>query len=110
MASRTLSNAGAVVDAAIAVGMFAHEMERGQAKLVSARITRLFVIKVDRLLFHIFDFSLTVANPGDFFIKARVMLIDSLLLSPHIFQDEGLDYAERHFWIGLENFQNYQRR
>jgi len=29
MASRTLSNAGAIVDAAIAVGMFAHEMERG---------------------------------------------------------------------------------
>lgn len=54
-------------------------------------IACLLVIKVNRSLLHLGDLALTVANLGHFLILTRVLLIDSLLLSLQVFEQEILD-------------------
>ena len=91
----TLSDPVNVFDTAFTIGVLAHEVDSRQIKLSLAMVTRLLVIEIDCSLFHLGDFLLAIAYFGNFFVFASVVLVDALLLSFEILEQERFDYAKR---------------
>ena len=106
----TLSDTVHVFDTAFTVSVLAHEVDSRKIELSFAVVTRLLVIEIDRSLFHLGDFLLAVAYFGDFFVFASVVLVDALLLSFEILEQEGFDYAKWQLLVGFENLEHKERR
>ena len=59
-----------VVDTGLTVGMLAHEVHCGETQFTLAGIARLFVVEIDRSLFHFGNFAFAGADLGELLVES----------------------------------------
>ena len=95
MAVGTLSYTINIFNTALTVRVLAHKVHSWQTQFSLTVVAGLLVIEIDCSLFHLGDFLLAIAYFGNFFVFASVVLVDALLLSFEILEQERFDYAKR---------------
>ena len=106
MAVGTLSYTINIFDAALTVRVLAHKVHSRQIQFSLTMVTSLLVVEIDCSLLHLRNLLLAVANLGHFLIFAGVVLIDALLLSLQILEQERFDDAERQLLVRFEDFEH----